>query len=1365
MRKKGNFLWLNWRFSLTYLANQTQNLSAILQNFSTAIRATETAYNSAGSAAEENSRYMESLGAKLTAVKSSFQELANSVVNSELVSTILDLVNGFLELLNSGIGPTIVQLGLLAGVLTGGITLFGQFGSAVAGSISTFGKLIKVFVTATSGAGLLSSAASALGVSITGMGTAAAGASVGFAALSAAAGGIAIAITAVVGIVSAVRAVFDALTVTYEEAAEKAQELNAEIENLSGAGSEYETLANKAGKLTEQQKEQLELLKQQKQELSEQGKDTSGIDEQINKYNDIILSAEELTEYERKRLTYLEAQLEIQKQQLAIEYQQQYDIFRKEQSGNPNQYKSFGTYWDEEAHRYQEIAAVGTQAELSLIGVQVASMEASKAFKDSGGSLDTLKQSLVSIVDEYQDYYDTLVEIEKIAEITGDETMQLNEYEETAKDTIELFIAVLAGGEETLRAFAEGQIFTAEQAYAFIDALEKEQDTVTSAISSLQQLGLVGENITGTSEAIAEATKNWSDYAEQLEILKTATDEYNQSGGISVSTLQSLLSISPDLLMQWAQQKGQLDLNKLAADNLSNSEAILAQTMIQESVASYAASEGARLQAEMLAEAQTASEDAKTPMDRLSGSLLVATNEAIASAEAMGVWGASASAAAKAARDAEAGGDGSFADYFRNEWGLADEYLDEAVSNVTNYQKTLVDLVNSVVISTGSAGAGLASSAGSAASSAASSYVDTWKEAFDQQVADLEHSLAMDYITEEEYYNQLMALVEKYLAGRKEYLDEYRRYEEEFYEWQKEQAEEAAEAVAEAQKTAFEDYIDYKEHLLNMNVISEEQYYAELEEQIRNYWAIGVLSAEEYRDYLEELYDWQLSQLEDAADAMKDAYDDLVSETEDQFDAVMDYVSDYADEQITALEKEYDALQDQIDAVNDKYDEQLDKLEAENDELDKQIQRQQLLDALAKAREQRLYVYKEGEGFTYMQDVDAIAEAQEALDEFDREQMIEDEKDLIEQNRENELKYLEDEQAALEAEIERWEQYKEGWADIVDNYEKTQNELIAQQILGTKLEGTNWNNRLNILENFTNMYTQFQDELLSNQESVTQIEQWNWNERLQNLKDFYDQYLAILDQINDLETPLQPGEATDDYWYGDIGADYAALMEQSKSIQEFQYWAQQRLYKIQAAGIDLEEKGWATNEEIYQKWLQSMGGVAPSNPDWQAPTTGGEDYHPLYGTEQNPNVSNGVSYDPDVDYAEKMLAASTRDEFNYWAERRIAKALGEGIDIFSGQGWATNEDLLQKWLQSKGYNILASSANTMSLLSGSGYDTSQTAARNLVSTAGYSGGNSTTSYSFAIDNLSLPNATDANSLVSGLRNMAQQYSTQRSYSY
>ena len=53
--------------------NNLDVFNAILQNFNTAISANETAMNSAGSAAKENAAYMESLEAKVSALKQTFQ--------------------------------------------------------------------------------------------------------------------------------------------------------------------------------------------------------------------------------------------------------------------------------------------------------------------------------------------------------------------------------------------------------------------------------------------------------------------------------------------------------------------------------------------------------------------------------------------------------------------------------------------------------------------------------------------------------------------------------------------------------------------------------------------------------------------------------------------------------------------------------------------------------------------------------------------------------------------------------------------------------------------------------------------------------------------------------------------------------------------------------------------------------------------------------------------------------------------------------------------------------------------------------------------------------------------------------------------
>ncbi len=110
-------------------ANQTQNFTALMDNFQVAIDATATAMDSAGSAMKENASYMESLEAQTTQLKATFQDFANNVIDKELVSSVLTLANDALGLLNTEIGKTITQWGLLTGVLTGGLTIFGQIGA------------------------------------------------------------------------------------------------------------------------------------------------------------------------------------------------------------------------------------------------------------------------------------------------------------------------------------------------------------------------------------------------------------------------------------------------------------------------------------------------------------------------------------------------------------------------------------------------------------------------------------------------------------------------------------------------------------------------------------------------------------------------------------------------------------------------------------------------------------------------------------------------------------------------------------------------------------------------------------------------------------------------------------------------------------------------------------------------------------------------------------------------------------------------------------------------------------------------------------------------------------------------------------
>ena len=222
----------------------------------------------------------------------------------------------------------------------------------------------------------------------------------------------------------------------------------------------------------------------------------------------------------------------------------------------------------------------------------------------------------------------------------------------------------------------------------------------------------------------------------------------------------------------------------------------------------------------------------------------------------------------------------------------------------------------------------------------------------------------------------------------------------------------------------------------------------------------------------------------DALESQKDALDVRA----DDLDRLIDYNQEYADKQIENLEAEKDAIQETIDAINEKYDKQIEALETTNKELDKEIEREKLLKALADARAKKTLVFKNGR-FTYEQDIEAVSKAQADLDKFDREQQIEKEKELIEENRKNELQYSKDEQAALDAEIERWKKYKDGWANLVSDYNYQQNALLAAQKYGLNLENQTWTQRLNNVSRFAKDYANIMTEQQSVQSQLTALQE------------------------------------------------------------------------------------------------------------------------------------------------------------------------------------------------------------------------------------------------------------------------------------
>lgn len=336
-------------------------------------------------------------------------------------------------------------------------------------------------------------------------------------------------------------------------------------------------------------------------------------------------------------------------------------------------------------------------------------------------------------------------------------------------------------------------------------------------------------------------------------------------------------------------------------------------------------------------------------------------------------------------------------------------------------------------------------------------------------------------------------------------------------------AEKAAEEAAAAAKQAWENQkqkelweLEQQEKAIQAKVDSAK---AEVDDYKNQLTAISKAQKEQTEAIKKEL-EAQLKVIQSQKDALESQKDALDVRADD-LDRLIDYNQEYADKQIENLEAEKDAIQETIDAINEKYDKQIEALETTNKELDKEIEREKLLKALADARAKKTLVFKNGR-FTYEQDIEAVSKAQADLDKFDREQQIEKEKELIEENRKNELQYSKDEQAALDAEIERWKKYKDGWANLVSDYNYQQNALLAAQKYGLNLENQTWTQRLNNVNRFAKDYAnivteqkQVQSQLTALQEEQARLQEIasaRQEEVAARMQEQYDRINALMEQ-------------------------------------------------------------------------------------------------------------------------------------------------------------------------------------------------------------------------------------------------------------
>ena len=927
------------KYIATTLAGTVQlnNFLALMNNFDHAVSATETALNSAGSAARENSKYMEGLEARTNQLKATFQDFSNNVLSSEFLGGLLSLANGFLQLMNTPVGAFVTQVVLFTGAGWGLVKLFKAM-NIVPVIIASLGNAFTGIKFAIEGTALAMKGL----VPVTTATTLAMRAAVPII------GAVTIAVGAFIKFAKWAIDVSKEQTVTLEEQIEIVDGLRSKIKSLN---SEYESLTNQ-GDLSEADNARLKLLEAE------------------------IEANEKILQQEEKKLYY-----------------QQFG------EGSKETVKVDGDTTP--ASNYLTGTTSYTGGTAYGAAQQAPSTTTEEETKTTTG-LDRLREEVV----EFKKIQEQIADIEaQMDTATGDELIELNEkYSELTTNSKEYFDSISEQA-NSLSAFEnipeEAQSLLNYITLTFSGMADKAEESTDDISAEFKSM----------SESVAESVSELDGLSDAFDTLTGAVDEYNENGSISLDTLSSLVELGDDYLSMLSFENGQLVLN---SDALYAKAQQLRQTTIEEAKASAAA----QLHSIAINGVGQASVDANNAAGSSTGGLAI-----FESALDKVTNGAINATAAVSQLEVAFGG----------QWSGDQK---KAMQDVINNYQNFVGLVNSSSL----VGATGGSSGGGGGGGSATDPIEEQSKAFQDQIAILEHELAI--------LEKMGASEEERIAKSREIQEAIKKQEE----W-------------------------YRAQGLDDN----SEYLRELEEQ---WW--------DYENSIEDLYK-----------DMAQAHLDSLNEQKSAYEKLFDIIIETADKEIEALEKK----KDEEEAY---WDEKIAALEEQNEALNDQIEKEEKLDALAKAKQSKVMVYKDGK-FQYVNDIDAVSEAQADLDEYNREQELQDQIDKMEEQKDQAL-------AALDEQIKGWEKYKEKWSAIVDEIGDIQDIMLIEQALGIKLEGDNWQERLTNLGIFVSDYIDaegnFNDEainkngeLLRNEYEQVATEASIWEQRLENFDEYIDEFI------------------------------------------------------------------------------------------------------------------------------------------------------------------------------------------------------------------------------------------------------------------
>lgn len=526
-------------------------------------------------------------------------------------------------------------------------------------------------------------------------------------------------------------------------------------------------------------------------------------------------------------------------------------------------------------------------------------------------------------------------------------------------------------------------------------------DAVKDNSNAQQDFQSDSENSTSVTEefekAIKSLTTELKGVQDAYDTLHEVADEYNKTGNVTIDTMADLLSLNPAYIESLQMVNGQLVVN-------DESLMSMAQSFTESGISAISSTQGLEVFSGSEQNVGTNAETAKQGTDNLGTSI---TQVGTASSQANPYLTTIGNTAVTTGNQFEQGASG----LFKFASGLAaisnvntnanvtggvgvKSYSEGFDAQVQAYQKQqnnkiLEELMKNLQFKPSTSGSkskggGSKKSSASDAEKQAKADAKAYKEAFEKELADLDkrkNTMKDNASTDKWYYEQLEELTNKYYKDKEGYEEEYNKYHEK-----------ALDGLTKAHDNAYNERYNLLKHQLAMDMISEKEYYDELEELMKEFYSNEEKYGEQRWKIEEEIYSGRnkleeesTRKAEQEAEKRKKARKQEWEEEKEWYEEQQSNLETAFSYVASLAQKEIDKLNERKQAIQDQYDAEIDKINEKNDATNDEIELQEKLDALAKAQQKKVRIYREGQGFVYETDQSAVDEAKTALTQYKKE--------------------------------------------------------------------------------------------------------------------------------------------------------------------------------------------------------------------------------------------------------------------------------------------------------------------------------------------------------------------------------------------